>query len=477
MTSAPARAREVAGSDQCDPRSPKRSDPFGLPFTFEVGIVCFLSNLMSVAVEFRVWNLISVFCPCTKAPAVSFWCCAVVCSWPVSNGKAVWSVIIVVCPSSLVWVTEQWHCPCQNTLGTVVFVDSSPLYSSSCLTPRLLAGAVLCWRVLDQAPTWTPVCLLTFFDVRLHLVCVSILFSFPMQENSGLPLPRPVFCLVCSGLPGSAVNSYLWLLQRRGVAGKGVEGGVEMESTGDEQCCGGLHHHHHHHHHHHPHHHHDLHEDSLGSDSSLGAQSDLSEDSTQVRLLTRGCVACMCPTLQPFACFFLCSHPAMQSNLLWATLLTNDQLHLTPLVRDQVYFIKKIDIWFLTTSQPRRCRFCSATPTSVLHFLPNCSDWYWDMVLRCLCAPSKCLILLFVVSDSCNWGGKAHGLCVLFWSWGNQLVIGTWWEWCALEGTIAVVFVRNVFWGVGGLSAHLGLSLIAGSTAMQQELPFILFTL
>ncbi|KAK7104124.1 hypothetical protein V1264_018890 [Littorina saxatilis] len=71
------------------------------------------------------------------------------------------------------------------------------------------------------------------------------------------------------------------MIKKRRVGGpaKGVEGEVEMESTGDEQCCA----HHHHHMEHHPHHqhHHRLHEDSLGSDSSLGAQSDLSEDSTQ----------------------------------------------------------------------------------------------------------------------------------------------------------------------------------------------------
>lgn len=101
-----------------------------------------------------------------------------------------------------------------------------------------------------------------------------------LQRASPLIILFPPLCFVFLAVP---VNCCLWLLQRRvGGPAKGVEGEVEMESTGDEQCCA----HHHHHMEHHPHHqhHHRLHEDSLGSDSSLGAQSDLSEDSTQVRL-------------------------------------------------------------------------------------------------------------------------------------------------------------------------------------------------
>ena len=65
----------------------------------------------------------------------------------------------------------------------------------------------------------------------------------------------------------------------------GMEGCVELESTGDEQCCA-MRHGCGPHQHIHP----DLHDDSLGSDSSLGAQSELSEDSTQVR----GLLVCRC---------------------------------------------------------------------------------------------------------------------------------------------------------------------------------------
>ena len=158
------------------------------------------------------------------------------------------------------------------------------------------------------------------------------------------PLPRAgvsvcVFWCCCCFF-GWAVNSHLWWpLQRRGVAGKRVEGGVEMESTGDEQCCGLHHHHHHHHphHHHHQHHHHqDLHEDSLGSDSSLGAQSDLSEDSTQVRLPTHRRVACMCHASSAvLACPFVRT-PDVQSDLLWATPLMKDFLCLRSLLGEQV---------------------------------------------------------------------------------------------------------------------------------------------
>ena len=142
----------------------------------------------------------------------------------------------------------------------------------------------------------------------------------------------PVFLCVlwwCCILAGLSTLVFWWPLQRRRVAGKGVEGGAEMGGVGDEHCCGLHHHHHHHHHqhqhpHHHHHHHHDLHEDSLGSDSSLGAQSDLSEDSTQVRLLAwrPGSLHAPCPSaVLPL----LCRHPALQSRLLWAAALMKRQ--------------------------------------------------------------------------------------------------------------------------------------------------------
>ena len=253
------------------------------------------------------------FCPCTR-PAFIFRCYQLLNCFQRGKACHLWLPSCVRLPLSVLRnssITSTFSVAVCGLLFCCI-LTSSRFVS---MVPFCVDG---CWmklttRSLSVDLFWNKVTLCE------HIVHVS-------REGPCCFQGLPVFLCVlwwCCFLAGLSTLVFWWPLQRRGVAGKGVEGGAEMEGMGDEHCCGLHHHHHPHqhpHHHHHHHHHHDLHEDSLGSDSSLGAQSDLSEDSTQVRLLAQhpGSLHATCPSaVLPL----LCRHPALQSRLLWATAL------------------------------------------------------------------------------------------------------------------------------------------------------------